>query len=335
MASQKIAAAFAAGCAVVLKTSEYSPLSALALAAICHEAGLPSGALSVISGGPEVGAALVKHPKVDKISFTGSEATGTRIMQEAANGVRGISLELGGKSPMIVFPDVDIPSLIDWIMIGFIYNAGQVCSATSRLIVHKDIHDKVVEELLRAISRVHVGPIPQDFQAPHIGPIVCEKQYNRVLGFIERAKEQGIVPIIGGSRPTNCEKGYYILPTVYDNVSTSAEIWNEEIFGPVLCIRTFESEAEAVTLANESRYGLAASVMTSDSKRASRISRLLRVGVVWINSSQPAFVQVPWGGYKASGIGRELSKQGLEEFLECKQVTSCRTENTFQWFSGQ
>eukprot|EP00002_Diphylleia_rotans_P011352 TRINITY_DN2244_c0_g1_i3.p1 TRINITY_DN2244_c0_g1~~TRINITY_DN2244_c0_g1_i3.p1 ORF type:complete len:498 (-),score=67.21 TRINITY_DN2244_c0_g1_i3:54-1547(-) len=324
MASQKVAAALAAGCSVILKPSEVSPLTSLALASATQEADLPPGVLNVITAHPNESAALVKNPIVDKISFTGSERTGSWIMQEAAKRLCKVSLELGGKSPMIVFPDADITATLDWILMGFVYNSGQICSATSRLLVHDEIYDQLITRLVSKLKLLPVGPQPSDAEIPHIGPVVNKNQYDRVLGFIDRAVKSGQQTILGPGAHKPQAKGFFIAPTIFESPDLQSEIWNEEVFGPVLCVRRFHSEQEAIKVANNTRFGLAASVMTSNKERAERVSKAMRSGVVWINCSQPAFVQAPWGGSKASGLGRELGRWGLEEFQEIKQVRITR-----------
>jgi betaine-aldehyde dehydrogenase len=332
----KVIPALAAGCTIVLKPSELAPLSCLALGQLCLDAGLPPGALNVLPGwGHEAGAAIANHPDIDKISFTGSVPTSQKIMAAAALGPRAISLELGGKSPMIVFEDSDIPSAVDWIITGILWGSGQVCSATSRVIVHNSIKDALITALLARVSIIKIGDSLTEDMIAHeggkMGPVVSKVQYDKIWAYIEEAKASNLKLIYGGDKSmvASLGKGYFIPPTIFVDVPTSSKIWNEEIFGPVLCIVGFSTEDEAVQIANHTIYGLAAAVFSANSERCERISKVLRAGIVWKNCSQPAFVQAPWGGYKKSGFGRDLGRWGMEEFTGIKQVTSCA--NGYQW----
>ena len=332
----KVMPAIAAGCCVVLKPSELAPLSCLILAEMCHEAGLPAGALNVVPGwGHEAGAAVSEHREIDKVSFTGSVPTARKIMAAAAMGPRGISLELGGKSPLICFEDCDIASAADWILTGILWGSGQVCSATSRVLVHSSIRAPLVDKLLERIQQIKIGDsLDADMmahQGPTMGPVVSEGQYDKVWAFIDAAKAQGVVLACGGDRALVSHlPGYFIPPTIFVDVPVEAEVWKEEIFGPVLCLREFSTEEEALALANDSVYGLAAAVFSADSERCARVSKALRTGIVWKNCSQPAFIQAPWGGVKQSGFGRELGRWGLEEFTSVKQITGAATAG-FHW----
>ena len=332
----KVIPALAAGCAIVLKPSELAPLSCLALGQLCLDAGIPAGALNVLPGwGYEAGSAISNHPDIDKISFTGSVPTSQKIMAAAALGPRAISLELGGKSPMIVFEDSDIPSAIDWIITGILWGSGQVCSATSRVIVHNSIKDALIAALIERVSIIKIGDSLAEDMIAHeggkIGPVVSKVQYDKIWAYIEEAKAQNLKLVYGGDKAlvASLGKGYFIPPTIFVDVPHTSKIWNEEIFGPVLCIVGFTTEDEAVNIANDTIYGLAAAVFSADAARCDRISKVLRAGIVWKNCSQPAFVQAPWGGYKKSGFGRDLGRWGFEEFTGVKQVTSCA--NGYQW----
>jgi betaine-aldehyde dehydrogenase len=333
----KVIPAIAAGCCTVLKPSELAPLSCLVLAEMCLEAGLPAGALNVVPGlGHEAGAALVEHPDVDKVSFTGSVPTSRRIMAAAALGPRGISLELGGKSPLLVFEDADINATVDWIITGILWGSGQVCSATSRVLVHKSVRAPLLARLLERVEAIKMGDsLSADMmahQGPTMGPVISKGQYDKIWTYIDDAKAQGLVFAYGGSRDLVAhlpKEGFFIPPTIIVDPPTTATVWVEEIFGPVLCIREFSSEDEAVAVANDSSYGLAAAVFSADAERCTRVGKSMRCGIVWKNCSQPAFVQAPWGGVKKSGFGRELGRWGLEEFTSVKQVTSCAHE--FSW----
>ncbi|WMC09853.1 aldehyde dehydrogenase family protein [Oceanimonas pelagia] len=331
MASWKVAPALAAGCCMVLKPSEVTPLTALELADIAHQAGLPAGVLNVVTGlGPDAGAPLSEHPGIDKLAFTGSVPTGSRIMQAAARDIRNVSLELGGKSPFIVFDDADIEAAVEWIMFGIFWNKGEVCSATSRVLVQQGLYDTLMSRLLEETRKITIGNGMQD--GVLMGPLVNQAQYQKVTAAIARGTEEGARLITGGRRPEHCDRGYYLEPTIFVDVPVESSVWQEEIFGPVVCIRTFGDEAEAVQLANASRFGLAGAVMSRDLERCDRVARQLRAGIVWINCSQPTFTEAPWGGYKQSGIGRELGEWGLNNYLETKQITRFDSAEPWGWY---
>ena len=331
MACWKAAPALAAGCTSVLKPSELTPLTALELAQIAHDAGLPAGVLNVIVGGREVGAALTNHAGVDKLAFTGSFETGKRVMRAAAERVTNTTLELGGKSAIIVFDDCDLEQAVEWIMFGIFWNKGEVCSATSRLIVQDGIAPKLLERLKRECERVKIGdPLEAGVL---LGPLVSKGQYEKVTGFIQCGLETGLRLLTGGKRPADLPNGYYLEPTVFVDVPEDSELWLEEIFGPVLCVARFTTEQDALRLANASQYGLAAAVLSSDLERANRVARKLEAGIVWINCSQPTFCEAPWGGLKRSGIGRELGEWGLHNYLEVKQITTYVTnDKPWGWY---
>ncbi|MGP0173582.1 aldehyde dehydrogenase family protein [Pseudomonas sp. NCHU5208] len=331
MAAWKVAPALAAGCCMVLKPSELTPLTALELARIAHEAGLPAGVLNVVTGlGPDAGAPLAEHPGIDKLAFTGSVPTGSRIMQAAAKDIKNISLELGGKSPFIVFADSDIEAAVEWIMFGIFWNQGQVCSATSRVLVQRELYAPLLERLKQEAEKVRIGNGMEE--GVLLGPLVNKSQYDKVREAIARGCEEGGRLVYGGERPAGFAKGFYLQPTIFADVPEDSWIWNEEIFGPVVCIRPFDDEAEALRSANDSRFGLAAAVMSKDLPRAERVARKLRAGIVWVNCSQPTFTEAPWGGYKQSGIGRELGEWGLNNYLETKQITRYDSEQPWAWY---
>ena len=328
MALWKVIPCIAAGCCTVLKPSELAPLSCLLLAQLCKDAGLPAGALNVLPGlGPDAGAALSDHPEVDKISFTGSVPTAKRIMAAAANGPRGFTAELGGKSPLILFEDTNLDTAIDWVLLGVLWGSGQVCTATARIIVHSSIKDKVVSKMLERIAVVKIGDTASEeflnFEGPQMGPVVSKIQYDKIWKIIDDAKKLGCTHH-GADKASvgHLGNGYYIPPQIFVDPPTDSFIWNEEIFGPVFSIRSFETEAEAVALANDSAYGLGGAVFSADLERTERVARNLRCGIVWKNNCQPAFCQAPWGGVKKSGFGRDLGRWGLEEFTSVKQITS-------------
>jgi betaine-aldehyde dehydrogenase len=331
MAAWKVAPALAAGCCVVLKPSELCPLTCAELARHLHQAGLPPGVFNLVTGlGQAAGAALSAHPGVDKLAFTGSQATGTLVMQAAARDIRAVSLELGGKSPFIVFADCDLDKAVEWIQFGVFWNQGQICSATSRLLVERPIYDALLERLKTAAQQLVVGPGERD--GVQMGPIVSAAQKRRVLEGIEQGKACGARLVTGGGIPPNRTRGYFVQPTVFADVPLDSWIWREEVFGPVLAVRPFDSEEEAIAVANDSRFGLAGAVMSADLERCDRVAEALRAGVVWINCSQPTFTQLPWGGYKASGIGRELGRHGYDAYLEVKQITRFDAGSHWNWY---
>lgn len=330
MAIWKVAPALAAGCAAILKPSELASITCLELGEICREIGLPSGALNILTGlGPEAGGPLASHPHVDKISFTGSGPTGSKIMTAAAQLVKPVSLELGGKSPIVVFDDIDnLDIAAEWTLFGIFANTGQVCSATSRLIVQENIASAFMDRLLKWTKNIKISdPLEEDCK---LGPVVSAGQYEKVLKFISNAKSEGATILCGGERPQHLKKGYYVQPTIITDVNTSMEIWKEEVFGPVLCVKTFKTEEQAIELANDTKYGLGAAVMSKDVKRCERFTKAFQTGIIWINCSQPTFNELPWGGKKRSGFGRDLGKWGLENFLNIKQVTEQESSKAIQ-----
>ncbi|XP_004508822.1 aminoaldehyde dehydrogenase 2, peroxisomal [Cicer arietinum] len=331
MATWKVAPALAAGCAAILKPSELASLTCLELGEICKEVDLPPGVLNILTGlGHEAGAPLASHPDVDKIAFTGSSATGSKIMTAAAQLVKPVSLELGGKSPLIVFEDVDLDKAAEWAIFGCFWTNGQICSATSRLIVHESIATELLNRMVKWIKNIKISdPLEEGCR---LGPVVSEGQYEKILKFISNAKSEGATILTGGSRPEHLKKGFFVEPTIITDVTTSMQIWKEEVFGPVLCVKTFSTEEEAIDLANDTIYGLGAAVISNDLERCERITKAFKAGIVWINCSQPCFTQAPWGGIKRSGFGRELGEWGLDNYLSVKQVTQYISEEPWGWY---
>ena len=331
IATWKVAPCLAAGSTCVLKPSEHTSLTSLELAAIAMEVGLPPGVLNVVTGpGAVTGSALVEHPKIDKIAFTGSVATGSHIMKVSSKKIVKTTLELGGKSPLIICRDADIDKIMDWLLIGIFFNGGQVCSATSRVLVHKDLYQKVLEKMALEAKKITLGSglDPESL----MGPLVSESQQRKVMDYITKGKAEGAKLIAGGSTdPKSFGGGFFVEPTIFADVKPWMKIWKEEIFGPILCIAPFETEADAIALANDSKYGLAGAVFSSDQETCRRIARALRCGIVWINCSQPTFVQAPWGGYRQSGVGRELGPWGLHNYLQIKQITSWVDPSSSGW----
>ena len=315
----KLAPALAAGCCVVLKPSEVTPLPELELAAIIAESGLPNGVFNLVCGtGLAVGAPLSADPRIAKISFTGSNAVGVQVMQRAAETVKGVSLELGGKSSLLVLEDADLELAVELACGGGFFNAGQMCSATSRVLVADELADEFLERLQKRAQAIRVAdPFDPDVE---MGALVNQAQYQRVLGHIDRGLSAGAKLVCGGNRPADLPRGYFLQPTVFTNVPLDSALWCEEIFGPVLCVRSFSSEAEAIALANDSQFGLVASVVTRNAETADRVANALQAGLVWLNAPQVIFPQTAWGGYKQSSIGRELGPWGLAAFQEIKHV---------------
>jgi aldehyde dehydrogenase (NAD+) len=322
MAAYKVAPALACGNTVVLKPAEQTPLTALELAAIAAEVGLPPGVLNVVPGhGQTAGAALVAHPDVDKIAFTGSTEVGKIITREAAQSLKQVSLELGGKSPNIVFEDADLDAAVRGAFNGIFYNTGQCCTAGSRLLVQESVHDELMEKLLERVAVLEPG----QSLAPkrRYGPVISEAQLERILGYIRTAREEGATLVAGGNRVSGEGGeggGYWLEPTIFDRVAPDSTIAREEVFGPVLAAMTFQDEEEAVELANRTVYGLAAALWTRDVKRAHRVASRIQAGTVWINTYHPLNAASPFGGYKQSGHGRELGKHALELYTQVKSV---------------
>jgi len=314
----KIAPALACGCTVVLKPAELTPLSALWLGQAALEAGLPPGVLNVIPGfGAVAGSALVSHRGIDKIAFTGSPQTGRSIMRAAADNITRIGLELGGKSPSIVFADADLDTAIRQTASGAFFNAGQVCSAATRVIVADEVHDAFVEGLAKRANSLRLGN-PLD-TATTMGPVISQRQMERVLGYVAAGREDGAETVCGGGRAGNA--GYFVEPTVFAGVRADMRIAQEEIFGPVVAVQRFAKEEEAIDLANGTDYSLAAAVWTNDINRGHRMSQQLDAGTVWINTYGPTDARLPWGGMGGqSGIGRDLGRTAIENYTEQKVV---------------
>lgn len=315
----KLAPALAAGCCVVLKPSEVTPLAELQLAQIIAQAGLPAGVFNLVCGtGLSVGAPLAADRRVAKISFTGSNAVGVQVMQRAAETIKGVSLELGGKSALLVLADADLDLAVELACGGGFFNAGQMCSATSRVLVADSLADAFLQRLQTRAEGIRVAdPFADEVQ---MGALINRAQYQRVLGHIQRGIADGARLLCGGERPADLAKGYFIRPTVFTDVPLNSALWNEEIFGPVLCVRRFTTAEEAIALANDSDFGLVASVVSADVDTAERVANALQAGLVWINAPQVIFPQTAWGGYKQSSIGRELGPWGLAAFQEIKHV---------------
>lgn len=315
----KLAPALAAGCTLVLKPSEVTPLIEQVYGEIASTLGLPPGVLNIVAGSSQTGAALSAHPGLDKLSFTGSNAIGQRVMNSSAAYCRPLTLELGGKSPIIVFADADLEQAVQWIIGGICWNAGQMCSATSRLLVEDRIAEPLLARLAAALADLRVGNPAQ--QEVDMGPLTSAAQWHKVQEYFAVAREEGLHCLSGGQALPG--PGWFVSPTLYADVPSSSRLWNEEIFGPVLCAQRFNSHEQALAQANASAFGLVATVISQDLQRAQEVAAALEVGHVWINSLQAVFVETSWGGTKASGIGRELGPWGLAAYQSVKHVTRC------------
>ena len=321
LASWKLAPALAAGCTTVMKPSEYTSASTLEFVKLFEEAGFPPGVVNVVTGfGPEVGEPLVAHPKVAKVAFTGGEMGGQRVYETAAKGLKPVTLELGGKSPNIVFDDAVIEDAVKGAISGIFAATGQTCIAGSRLLVQDSIHNEFVDKLVSFAQTAKMGdPMSLDTQ---VGPVTTRPQYEKVLSYMDVAREDGAACVLGGGpaeRP-ECGEGWFVEPTIFDGVTNDMRIAQEEVFGPVLSIIRFKDDEEAVAIANDILYGLAAGVWTQSIKRAITISERLQAGTVWVNTYRAVSYMSPFGGYKRSGLGRENGQEAIREYLQTKSV---------------
>ena len=331
--SWKVAPALVAGCSFIVKPSELTPSSAIHLFKLIDEAGVPAGVANLVLGkGSVIGDALTSDPRVDLVSFTGSLAIGQRIMSLASKTIKKVALELGGKNPNIIFADADLDAAIDNAVTAGFLHSGQVCSAGTRLIIERSIHDRVVNEIVRRAKEIRLGG-PNDLDA-ETGPLISESHLKKVEEYVAKGVEEGAKLLVGGSRLIDGDfvKGNFFPPTVLDGCNTNMSCVQDESFGPIITVETFENEAEAIKLANDTIYGLSGAVWSGDTEKANRVSRAFRHGTVWVNDYGPYKPQAEWGGFKASGIGRELGEHGLQEFLESKHIWINNKPARSGWF---
>jgi aldehyde dehydrogenase (NAD+) len=318
MVGRSVAPALAMGNTAVVKPAEQTPLTALKLAELMEKVGIPAGVYNVVTGfGEEAGAPLTEHPDIDSITFTGSVPTGRRIMEAAAKHIKPVVLELGGKSPHIIFADADLETAVVEASKGIFANCGQICSAGSRLVIDGRIKDAFLDKLIQRAQQIRVGP---GLESPDMGPLVSQAQYERVLNYIEIGQQEGAQLLTGGGRPDRLERGYFVAPTLFDNVSPQATIAQEEIFGPVLSVLTFHDEEEALAIANGVQYGLVAGIFTNDLNRALRLATRIRAGQIYVNEYFAGGEETPFGGYKQSGFGREKGMDALYNYTQVKNV---------------
>lgn len=321
IAAWKLAPALAAGNTVVIKPSELASASTLEFAQLVSRSSLPAGVINVVTGfGGEIGEALVRHEKTRLITFTGSDSGGGKVAQAAADGVKPVTLELGGKSPQVVFADADLDSALNGVLSGIFLSNGQTCVAGSRLIVHRTVHDELVERLLSRAADLKIGD-PMD-QSTEVAPLANEPHLEKVLSMIARARHEGARCLCGGERvyPDGSRDGFFVSPAIFADVTPSMSLWQEEVFGPVLAVTTFDSEDEAIGLANDSPFGLAAGIWTSDQDRAQRVASKIEAGTVYINHYRSVSPGSPIGGFKRSGYGRELGPDAVKDFMQIKSV---------------
>jgi betaine-aldehyde dehydrogenase len=335
LAAWKLAPALAAGNTLVFKPAALTPLSNLIMFELFEKTGFPPGVVNIVTGpGDAVGQTIAESPEVDKVAFTGGVDAGRRVMIAAAGNIKGITLELGGKSPNIIFADADFDAAVDYGLYGAFYNQGEVCTASSRLIVEDAIYDRYLAALVEKTRNIKIGNGLDE--GVRMGPLISESHLQQVLKYIEIGKAEGALAACGGRRITRppYDKGFFVEPTIFTNTTPDMRIVQEEIFGPVLVLQKFSTEAEAVFLANHTKYGLAAGVFSRDIARALRVIKQVKAGITWINTYGPVYNEAPWGGYKQSGLGRELGTAGLDDYTELKQININTQVAPTGWFDG-
>jgi betaine-aldehyde dehydrogenase len=332
-ASWKMAPALAAGCTIVIKPSEITPLTTIKVSELAEEIGFPKGVVNLVLGpGDTVGAELSESCDVDLISFTGGIETGKTIMRAAAGNVKKVALELGGKNPNIIFADADFESAVDYALNAVFFHAGQICSAGARLMVEETIHDDFVEALAQRMRKIKIG---NGFdENTQMGPLISAEHLAKVEGYVQIARDEGATLVLGGKRPEDprLANGFFYMPSLFTGCQSGMRIVQEEVFGPVITVERFANEEEAVNRANDTIYGLSAGFWTRDPDRIKRVSKKLKFGTVWVNDFNVYFTQAPWGGYKQSGLGRELGKIGLEEYTEVKHIYQNHQTTPLNWF---
>lgn len=333
MSVWKVAPALAAGNSILLKPAEITPVTAGKLFELMDESDLPKGVANLMMGnGSVVGQTIAESPDVDVVSFTGSTEVGRNVMRAAASNMKKVSLELGGKSPNIIFADADLETAVDYALFGIFMGSGQVCSSGSRILVQEEIYDEFVEKYVEKAKRIRVGP--GNDERSQMGAIVSKKHMESILDYIRVGKEEGAILALGGNRieKDSLDKGFFIEPTVFTHVTSAMRIVREEIFGPVVAIQKFRNEEEAVKIANDTDFGLAGAVFSTDQNKALRVIKKVRAGITWVNAYHLTSIQAPWGGYKESGIGRSLGAYGLEEYQETKQINMNMDPKPIHWF---
>lgn len=329
----KIAPALAAGCTVVLKPAEHTPCATLEIAKLATEAGLPEGVLNVVPGLGEVaGQAIVEHPEVSKVAFTGSTGVGKIVMKSAADTIKRVSLELGGKAPCIVFDDANIENAIEATLRGGFFNQGENCTAVTRLLLHEDIYDKFLPPFIDRVKRIKMGDPTKD--DTELGSVISKEHFENVSFYFEKGVKEGAEVLHGGGRPKNMEKGYFFEPTVLADVDPKATVACEEIFGPIVAVIPFKTQEEAVRIANDTEYGLAGGIWTENLGKALNTAKAIKAGYLWVNTYGGIIPQTPYGGFKQSGIGKELGRDGLDMYLEKKTVNIFTGDKIPPWYQG-
>ncbi len=329
----KIAPALVAGCTIVIKPAELTSCGIFEVAKLCSEAGLPDGVLNVVPGeGSVAGQALTEHSGIAKIAFTGSTEVGKNVMKTAAGKIKRVSLELGGKAPCIVFPDANIEAAVEACLRGGFFNQGENCTAVTRLMLHEKIYDEFLSRYLDRISRIRIGD-PEDPET-EFGTVISKQHYENVMSYVEKGISEGARVVAGGDRPEKFDKGYYIAPTVIEQIPAGSALLREEIFGPIVCVIPFKTEQEAVAAANDVEYGLAGGIWTRDINRALRVAKSVKAGYLWVNTYGGIIPETPYGGFKQSGIGKELGADGIDNYLETKCINIFTGESTGRWYKG-